>query len=450
MIRATRTISGTPTVRGTGTITIRATNPNGHADWTVDYATRRARRAFPTQTITPVTGYTLDFNVIKNWQQVPNTPVDFDLAPPGADRWFQGLHVFLDGGSQVRFASTASGQSIGHGDDDLSDQFERQGQFILRYGTNILVLNMVDTSDSAEPYTWAASSAGETFFRSIPAAGADITLTINAFMASAPVFSSATGTPVVGIVGEQITDIAVPEATSTPSATYTVEGSLPAGLAFDTSTRIISGTPTSAGSGTITIRALNPGGIADWTVSYNFAADVDPAAPSIADKTGVKNTALTITLAEGTSGNLPLTYAISNLPTGLSFNPSTREITGVPTTKESKTVTYTVTDSNGDTDSSEFTFTIGANIPSAPTISDKTGVKNTGVNILLPVGTGGDGDLVYTIANLPTGLSFNADTRKITGTPTTEEVRRPLPTRSQTRMETRIAVSSLSLLVRQT
>ena len=108
----------------------------------------------------------------------------------------------------------------------------------------------------------------------------------------------------------------------------------------------------------------------------------------------------------------------------MSFNTSTREITGTPTTPQVKTVTYTVTDADGDTDSSEFTFTIAADLtPSAPTVSPQTGVVNTAVDLTLAVGTGGNGTLVYSIANLPAGLSFNTSTRRITGTPTTPETK---------------------------
>ena len=57
-------------------------------------------------------------------------------------------------------------------------------------------------------------------------------------------------------------------------------GSPPAGIAFNTTTRVISGTPTVAGTGTITIRASNSEGNADWTVAYTIAAPA-PRAPAI-------------------------------------------------------------------------------------------------------------------------------------------------------------------------
>ena len=418
----TRTLSGTPTTSvNVSTITIRATNTEARDDYSIRY---RVKRANPTQTVTlPISEYALQFSIIKNWEHRPLTAVDFDLAPPGDDLWFQGLRVISNGQVDIRFANIETGQSDDHTGDDLSDQFESTGQFILQHGTNVLTLNMADTSDSDEPYTWTGHAAGTAFYRSIPSAGAELTLTMRSVAASPPVFSDATGDALSGLVGEAITDVVVPAASGAPTPTYAVEGSLPAGLAFDTGTRTISGTPTSAGSGTITIRATNSGGVADWTVAYNFAADTTPSAPTLSDQTGVVNTAVDITLPVGTGGNSPLSYSIANLPAGLSFNADTRKITGTPTTEETKTVTYTVTDADGDADSETFTFTIGPEdlTPSAPTLSDQTGVVNTAVDITLPVGTGGNSPLSYAIANLPSGLTFNTSTRKITGTPTTEE-----------------------------
>ena len=45
------------------------------------------------------------------------------------------------------------------------------------------------------------------------------------------------------------------------------------------------------------------------------------------------------------------------------------------------------------------------------------------VDITLPAATGGNTPLVYSIADLPAGLAFNAGTRRITSTPTTVQTR---------------------------
>ena len=192
---STRTLSGTPTTSvNISTITVRATNAEARDDYGIRY---QVKRASPTQTITlPISEYALQFSIIKSWEHRPLTAVDFDLVPPGDDIWFQGLRVISNGQVDIRFASIEAGQSGDHTGDDLSDQFERQGQVILQHGTNVLTLNMADTSDSDEPYTWQGDAAGTTFFRSIPSAGADITLTIRG---KAPVVATLSASASAGV-----------------------------------------------------------------------------------------------------------------------------------------------------------------------------------------------------------------------------------------------------------
>ena len=85
---------------------------------------------------------------------------------------------------------------------------------------------------------------------------------------TAPAFADDTGDAQDWIQDEAITSITVPAATGNPIPTYAVVGSLPAGVLFNTGTRVISGTPTAVSSGTITIRATNSEGDDDWTVDY--------------------------------------------------------------------------------------------------------------------------------------------------------------------------------------
>ena len=419
---STRTLSGTPTTSvNVSTITIRATNSEARDDYGIRYLVRRAS---PTQTVTlPISEYELQFSIIKNWQHRPLTAVDFDLAPPGDDLWFQGLRIVTNGQVDIRFASAEMGQSTDHIGDDLSDQFESTGQFILQHGTNVLTLNMADTSDSDEPYTWQGDAAGTAFFRSIPSAGAELTLTMNAVAAvaaSPPVFSDATGDALSGLVqGERLLMLSFllllelqPPLMQCKGVFQLDSFSMPQHERFRAR-------PPLRVVGPLPFAQRTRVDMADWTAAYSFAADTAPSAPTLSDQTGVVNTAVDITLPVGTGGNSPLSYTATNLPSGLSFNADTRKITGTPSTAETNTVTYTVTDADNDADSETFTFTISPEdlTPSAPTVADQTGVVNTAVDITLPVGTGGNSPLSYIATNLPSGLSFNADTRKITGTP---------------------------------
>ena len=94
----------------------------------------------------------------------------------------------------------------------------------------------------------------------------------------APSFADNTGDAQNWTQNQAITPITVPAAAGTPAPTYAAVGALPAGIQFNTSTRVLSGTPAAQGSGTITIRATNSEGMADWTVAYTTSAPaVTPA-----------------------------------------------------------------------------------------------------------------------------------------------------------------------------
>ena len=148
--------------------------------------------------------------------------------------------------------------------------------------------------------------------------------------------------------------------------------------------------------------------------------DKVPSLPSVSNRSGTVGTSLNIQLPAGSGGDPPLSYSASPLPAGLSFSSSTRRITGTPTTAQTVNVTYRVTDSDGDSDTSAFTFTINAvdRIPSLPSVSNRSGTVGTSVSVQLPAATGGDPPLSYTASPLPSGLSFSSSTRRITGTPT--------------------------------
>ena len=107
----------------------------------------------------------------------------------------------------------------------------------------------------------------QTSFQFTAASGA-ANLTVVPPPAVAPAFADDTGNAQSWTVRVAITDIQVPAATGTPIPTYAVVGSLPAGIIFDPATRVISGIPADATSGSITIRATNGGGFDDWTVAY--------------------------------------------------------------------------------------------------------------------------------------------------------------------------------------
>ena len=113
------------------------------------------------------------------------------------------------------------------------------------------------------------------------------------------------------------------------------------------------------------------------SLTFTIRVAVKPTfgAATIGDQSYIVNTAIpTLQLPAATGGATPLTYSLSpTLPAGLTFSAGTRRITGTPTVVSAvRTYTYTVTDTNGETDSLTFTLSI-LNLPvqaPTPTIID--------------------------------------------------------------------------------
>ena len=86
----------------------------------------------------------------------------------------------------------------------------------------------------------------------------------------------------------------------------------------------------------------------------------------ISNQTFVVNTPITppVLLPMATGGTSPYTYTLAPLPTGLTFNPSTRELSGTPTVAGTTRTTYTVTDTGSRTATLTFTIEVlAANTP---------------------------------------------------------------------------------------
>ena len=166
---------------------------------------------------------------------------------------------------------------------------------------------------------------------------------------TAPNWTDDTGDDVDWTQNSAITDITVPAATGNPTPTYAASG-LPAGVTFNTGTRIISGTPTGSGSGTITITATNSEGSDTWTVDYATSGAL--TAPNWADDTGddqdwTQNSAITSFTVPAATGNPAPTYSVAGLPNGITFNTGTRLLSGTPTAVGTGTITVTATNSQG-------------------------------------------------------------------------------------------------------
>ena len=146
-------------------------------------------------------------------------------------------------------------------------------------------------------------------------------------------------------------------ASNGPIVSYSATG-LPAGMTLNTTTGVISGTPTSQGVYSVVIGASNGTTTGTATYVYTVGASTAPVINSSLTATGTVGQPFTYHI---TSSNNPTSYGATGLPSGLIINTSTGYITGTPTTSGATTITITATNATGTSTKSLVLTTAAAN-----------------------------------------------------------------------------------------
>jgi uncharacterized protein YhjY with autotransporter beta-barrel domain len=234
--------------------------------------------------------------------------------------------------------------------------------------------------------------------------------------ASPPVINSAA--PPAGKTGVSYSHTVTVSA-CTSLVTFSVfSGSLPPGLALNTSSGAITGTPTTLGTFNGTIRATYVGGQFD---SQAFSITITQGPPAITSGATAGNAAVGVAYSGYTitATNSPTSYGGSGLPPGLSVVPATGAVTGVPSNASGSPYVATLTASNGvlPDGTKLVTFNVAPAISSAASANGQTGVA---FNYQITPGPGPAYTSYAALDPLPPGLTLNSGSGAITGVPTTQ------------------------------
>jgi hypothetical protein len=261
-----------------------------------------------------------------------------------------------------------------------------------------------------------AAGSGGTYSLSLAAhngIGSDATQPFTLTVNQAPAITSGSSTTfTVGTVGSFTVT-----ATGFPASTLSHTGALPSGVTFKASSGVLSGTP-AAGTGgaySITITASN-GVTPNATQNFTLTVNQPPAITSGNSTTFTVGTAGSFTVT-ATGFPTPTLSQTGALPSGVTFNASSGVLSGMPAAGTGGTYSITITASNGVTPNATQNFTLTVNQPPAITSGNSTTFTVGTAGSFTVTATGFPTPTLGESGALPSGVTFNASSGVLSGTP---------------------------------
>ena len=421
-------ISGTPTTAGTSTVTLNATNSSGTGNATLTLtiaagapvitsattANGTAGIAFSYQIVATssptsygATGLPSGLSVNTSSGLISGTPTAAGTstvtlsATNGSGTGNATLTLTIGVGAPVITSATTAGGTVGTA---FSYQITATNSPTSFGATGLpagLSVNTTSGLISGTPMAAGTSTVTFSATNSTGTGNATLTLTITV---GAPVITSATSAN--GTAGTAFSYQII--ATNSPTS-YSATG-LPAGLSVNTTSGLISGTPTAAGTSTVTLSASNASGTGHATLTLTIAV----AAPVITSATTANGTVGTAFSYQITATNTPTSFGATGLPGGLSVSSTSGLISGTPTAAGTSTVTLSATNGSG-TGNATLTLTIAVAAPVITSATTASGTMGTAFSYQI---TATSSPTSYGATGLPAGLSVSSTSGLVSGTPT--------------------------------
>jgi hypothetical protein len=209
-------------------------------------------------------------------------------------------------------------------------------------------------------------------------------------------------------------------ATGTPAPGLTETGTLPSGVAFNSATGVLSGTPAAGTTGTYPITFTASNGVGSPAIqSFTLTVNIGPAITSANTTTFIVGSAGTFTVISTGTPSAALTET-GALPSGVTFvdnGSGTATLAGTPAAGTAGSYALTFTASNGVGSPATQSFTLIVNqtpgITSASTTTFTVGTAGT----FTVTATGVPAPSLSASGSLPGGVTFNTATGVLGGTP---------------------------------
>ncbi|HWX65383.1 MAG TPA: putative Ig domain-containing protein [Rhodanobacter sp.] len=340
-------------------------------------------------------------STIKNYAVTVAQPVLVAAAPPAATVGLAySQQLVISGGTAPYHTFTVSSGSLPAG---------------LSISSSGLISG-TPTSTTSAPFTvevYDSSSGIAPFFGFVT-----VTVPVN----PAPTITLSPTTLNTMTVATAFSQTIVPTGGTAPYVFSVTAGALPAGLTLNTSTGVLSGTPSAGGTFNFTVGVHDAGA---GTGSSAYSVTVQPPTVVVTPASlaaATQNTAYSASIS-ASGGTAPYTYAKTSgaLPAGLTLA-SNGTISGTPTATGSFTFTVTATDSSTGagpyTGSRSYTLVVNPAVPVISPTSLPAPVIGTAYSQTISA-TGGTAPYSFAVSAgaLPAGLTLSA-AGVLSGTPT--------------------------------